>query len=125
MKHKAICIRCGEFKKDAFASCKACSWTPKTDFEAARSLILSLEADYAGQSIGKPVEELKSISEAIRSGRPYAIDGEEQNRVVRAYYSYQKTIPARKWYQSRKFKTIVALVALVIVSLALGYYFLR
>ena len=125
MKHKAICIRCGEFKKHAFDTCKACDWTPKTDFEAARALILSLEADYAGQTIGKSIEELKSISESIRSGRPYAIDGEEQSRVVRAYYSYQKTLPATKWYQSRKFKTIVVLVALVIVAAAVSYYFLR
>lgn len=125
MKYKAICVRCGEFKKDAFATCKACSWTPKTDFEAARSLILSLEAEYDGQTIGKSIEELKSISDAIRSGRPHAIDGEEQNRVVRAYYSYLKTIPAAKWYQSRKFKTIVVLVALAIIILALSYFSLR
>lgn len=124
MKNKAVCIRCGNFKKDAFSSCKACDWTPKTDFEAARALILSEQADYAGEIVGKSMEELQTISDSIRSGRPYAIDGEEQSRVVRAYYSYLKTLPPRKWYQSKKVKIILALLLIMLISSTVSYFVL-
>ena len=96
MKKKAVCIRCGTFKKDAFATCPECDLTPKTDFEAARALILSEKTAYGTVEIGRTAEELQTISEAIRSGRPYAIDGEEQKLVVREYWNYLKSQPPPK-----------------------------
>lgn len=120
MKNKAICIRCGAFKKDAFATCKQCQLTPKNDFEAARALILSEKTFYGSTAIGKTIEELQIISESIRNGRPYPIDGDEQTRVVREYYAYLKTIPSKKWYQNRK---IIWLFFLIILlgSIIAGY----
>ena len=124
MKKKAVCIRCGTFKKDAFSTCKKCDLTPETDFEAARALILSEETLYGDVVIGKSAEELKSISESIRAGKPYPIDGDEQKRVVRAYYEYLKSIPPRKWYQTRKLLWVIVIVALLGTGTGIGIYFL-
>ncbi|WP_455206775.1 hypothetical protein [Kaarinaea lacus] len=96
MKNKAVCIRCGTFKKDAFARCPQCGLTPKTDFEAARALILSEKTLYGDTEIGRSAEELEAISQSIQSGRPYPIDGEEQKTVVREYWSYLKSQPEPK-----------------------------
>ena len=122
MKFKAICIRCGSYKKNAFDACKECDLKPASDFEAARALILSEKTMYGNASVGKPLEELVEISKAIKSGRPYPIDGDEQNRVVRVYYEYLQSQPAPKWYQSKKFKWIVAgIIFLAILAGALIY----
>lgn len=125
MKNQAICIRCGSFKKDAFATCKECDLTPKTDFEAARALILSVKTSYGDTEIGKSLDELKVISEQIRAGRPYAIDGDEQTRVVRAYYSHLKSLPAKKWYQSKKFKWIIAGFLVMTIIAIIAFYMMR
>ena len=117
MKTKAICIRCGTFKKDAFATCKECDLTPKNDFEAARALILSKKTVYGTTSIGKTIEELERISEAIKGGRPYPIDGEEQKIVVREYSAYLKSLPKPKWYQGKKIKWIA--VGIILISAAI------
>lgn len=101
MKKKAVCIRCGAFKKDAFTSCPECKLTPKSDFEAARALILSEKTVYGETEIGRTAEELEEISRSIRSGRPYPIDGEEQKIVVREYYSYLKSQPPPKNYMRK------------------------
>jgi len=125
MKFKAVCIRCGAFKKDAFATCKQCELTPKTDFEAARALILSEKNVYGDVVIGKTAEELQMISESIRAGRPFPIDGDEQTRVVRAYYAYLKTLPQKKWYQRRKNLLItITILALVVVAGFVSYFLL-
>ena len=121
MKNRAICIRCGHFKKDAFATCKSCNLTPKTDFEAARALILSEKTNYGDAVIGKGMEELQAISQAIQNGRPYPIDGEEQTQVVRTYYAYLKTLPPPKWYRRKK---ILALIAFILIALIAGIAYL-
>ena len=117
MKTKAVCIRCGTFKKDAFAICPDCGLSPKTDYEAARALILSEKTLIGDVEIGRSAEELQKIAELIRKGRPYAIDGEEQKMVVREYYAYLKSLPAPKWYQEKKVKLVgFIIVALMIVA---------
>lgn len=122
MKHRAICVRCGEFKKNAFATCKACDLTPRTDFEAARALILSEKTLYGERYVGKTWEELEKISEAIRNGRPFAIDGEEQSEVVRIYYAYLKSLPKPRWYQQRKFIIALSVLLLVLICTAVIVY---
>jgi hypothetical protein len=121
MKNKAVCIRCGTFKKDAFATCKQCDLTPKNDFEVARALILSEKTSYGNAQIGKTFEELENISKTIRNGRPYPIDSDEQTRVVREYYAYLKTIPPKKWYQHNKTRWIFFLCFLLAFVIA-GYF---
>ena len=122
MKKKAVCIRCGEFKKDALATCKACDLTPKTDFEAARALILSEKTLYGDSYIGKSWEELEKISESIRSGRPFAIDGDEQSQVVRTYYAYLKSLPKPRWYQNKKLKILSGIIVLIAIAAITGYF---
>ena len=92
-KKKAVCIRCGTFKKDAFAACPECGLAPETDYEAARALILSEQTLYGDTEIGRSMEELEAISQSIKNGRPYPIDGEEQKAVVRAYWHHLKSQP--------------------------------
>ena len=124
MKNKAICIRCGAFKKDAFATCKQCDLTPKNDFEAARALILSERTLYGNVEIGKSIDELRTIAESIRNGRPYPIDGDEQSRVVREYHAYLKSLPPKNWYQSAKFRWMVGAICFAgIVAIIAGYFF--
>lgn len=122
MKNKAVCIRCGTFKKDAFSTCKQCNLTPKNDFEAARALILSEKKIYGKTEIGRTSEELQVIAESIRNGKPYPIDGDEQTRVVREYYAYIKTLPPSKWYQSKKLKWIIFL--LFVTGLLISAFFI-
>jgi len=101
MKKKAVCIRCGTFKKEAFATCPECGLAPKTDYEAARALILSELTFYGDTEVGRNMEELEAISQSIKSGRPYPIDGEEQKTVVRAYWHHLKSQPESKPPRSR------------------------
>jgi hypothetical protein len=123
LKKKAVCIRCGAFKKDAFSSCPDCGLTPKTDFEAARALILSEKTAYGETEIGRTIVELENISEAIRGGRPYPIDGEEQKIVVREYWAYLKSQPPPK-NRFRKILLWGGLIAFVIAATAvLAWWF--
>jgi hypothetical protein len=125
MKKTAICIRCGTFKKDAFATCKECDLAPATDFEAARALILSEKQLYGEFAIGRSMEELEEISTAIRNGKPYPIDGEEQNLAVRQYSAYLRSLPKPKWYQTKTIKWIavgllfISVVIFIVTSLVL------
>lgn len=123
MKKKAVCIRCGTFKKDAFASCPECELTPKTDFEVARALILSEKTVYDEAEIGQTAEELEEISGSIRSGRPYPIDGEEQKIVVREYWKYLKSQPPPN-NRLRKFLVWGGLIGAASVVALLVWWFL-
>jgi hypothetical protein len=125
MKKTAVCIRCGTFKKDAFASCKKCNLKPTSDFEAARALILSEKKTYGNVEIGRSLEELKNISTTIQKGKPYPIDGEEQNLVVREYSAYLRSLPKPKLYQSKSAKWIAAglLLVSIVISTASVYFY--
>ena len=116
-KDKAVCIRCGSFKKQAFSVCPECGLKPKTDFEAARALILSEKTVIGDTEIGHTLEELKEIADAIRRGRPFPIDGEYQKTVVREYYKHLKSMPQPKWPARRVLKwTAVLLLVLILAS---------
>ena len=125
MKKTAICIRCGTFKKNAFTTCKECELTPATDFETARALILSEKQLYGDIAIGRSLEELEEISLAIRNGKPYPIDGEEQNLVVRQYSAYLRSLPKPKWYQTKTTKwfavglLFIFVIIFIVISLVL------
>lgn len=121
MKKKAVCIRCGTFKKDAFASCPDCELAPKTDFEAARALILSEKTVYDKTEIGRTIEELEEISKTIKSGRPYPIDGEEQKIVVREYWKYLKSQPPPK-KRLRKYLLWGGVIGVIIAAIILVWW---
>ncbi|WP_455221966.1 hypothetical protein [Kaarinaea lacus] len=123
MKKKAVCLRCGTFKKDAFATCPECGLAPKTDYEAARALILSEQTLYGDSEIGRSMEELEAISQSIKSGRPYPIDGEEQKAVVRAYWNHLQSLPEKKPL-IRRFIKWGALLLVVFSAIALFAWWL-
>jgi hypothetical protein len=124
MKKKAVCVRCGAFKKAAFARCPGCGLIPQTDFEAARALILSEKSIYGAIEIGRTLEELEEISVNIQNGRPYPIDGEEQNRVVREYWNYLKSQPPPQHRLGRYLKWGALLIVLFSASALLGWWLL-
>ena len=91
MAGKSVCVRCGAFKKDATATCPSCHYTPESEYEVARSLILSKNATLGETEIGRDVDELKTIAKEIADGRPYYFDAEEQQQVVEAYRAHLAT----------------------------------
>jgi len=126
MKYNAVCVSCGEYKKSALARCKSCGFQPKTDYEAARSLILSETHVIHEIAIGRSAEQLQQISQSIRSGRPYPIDGEEQKQVVREYNQYLKLHPPSSWPPTRKVKWLLIISLLfVCVAFVLVYLILK
>lgn len=122
-KYKAVCVRCGTFKKDALAGCPECDLVPTTDYEAARALILSEKTLYGDIEIGRSPEELEAISRSIKSGRPYPIDGEEQKTVVRAYWNYLKSQPDSKPRLPRLLKWGI-LLSILLSAIALAAWWL-
>lgn len=124
MKHKAVCIRCGTFKKAAFAPCPECGLAPKSDYEAARALILAEKTFYGDVEIGRSSEELKNISQSIKSGRPYPIDGEEQKAVVRAYYNYLQSQPKPKPSLIQYLKWIIPSLILITIGALITWWLL-
>ena len=67
----AVCLRCGEWKTEAFQPCPVCAFDParaEDDRDAqARSLLLSEPHSTRA--------ELHEASRALREGRPLALDG--------------------------------------------------
>lgn len=102
MGKKAVCVACGAFKGDALVSCPECNYQPASDYEVARSVILSQAFTVDKVTIGRTAEELEKISAEIRGGRPYYFDAEEQRRVAEHYREYgavrpKSTLGFLKW----------------------------
>lgn len=124
MKKKAVCIRCGTFKKEALTTCPNCNLTPKTDYEAARAFIVSEKFSFGDSDveIGRSMEELQKIAAAIQNNRPYAIDGEEQKMVVREYYKYLKSLPQTNWPLARKLKWFGTGIAVIVLLVGIVWF---
>ena len=91
MARKSVCVRCGAFKKHATTTCSACHYTPESEYQVARSLILSKNSTLGETVIGRDMDELKAIAKDIADGRPYYFDAEEQQQVVEAYRAHLAT----------------------------------
>ncbi len=91
MTGKSVCVRCGTFKKRVTATCAACHYTPESEYEIARSLILSENCTLGETVIGRDIDELKAIAKDIVGGRPYYFDAEEQQQVAEAYRTHLAT----------------------------------
>jgi hypothetical protein len=87
---KAVCVACGAFKSDALMTCPECDYQPASEYEVARSLILSQAFTVGEVAIGRAAEDLEKISADIRGGRPYLFDAEEQRRVVEHCREYEE-----------------------------------
>lgn len=121
-KSASVCVRCGAFKKTAFSHCKQCGFQPKSDYEAARSLILSEKAVIGDMEVGQTPEALQDIAAAIRRGRPFPIDGELQKQVVRAYYKYLKANPPSKWPLRRVLKWTAIVFIMIGLAAVIGWW---
>lgn len=98
-----MCVSCGAFKKSALENCPECGYQPESEYEVARALILSKKFPAGNRIIGRPVDELRTIGEQIRRGRPYYFDAQEQQIVAEAYRDYtnaksgQRVFAFLKW----------------------------
>lgn len=103
MAGKSVCVRCGAFKKNATATCPSCHYTPESEYEVARSLILSKNSTLGEAVIGRDLDELTAIAKEIADGRPYYFDAEEQQHAVEAYrahlatYTKQRSLRFLRW----------------------------
>lgn len=77
------------------ARCPSCGLEPKSEAEKARSLILSLDYEIEGVYRGKSKDELRAISEQIRSGKPFEFDEREVAEVIK-YANSVASIPRKK-----------------------------
>lgn len=120
---RAICVRCGKPKKDAFASCRACGFLPETEYQMGRALIFSLTKTVSGVPVGRDAQTLKALSAQIQSGRFYEFDPKEEQRAVDAYRVYRKNEDRRR--TRRKHVAWISTVAvLVVIALLAGLYLL-
>lgn len=116
MGKKAVCVACGAFKKSALVTCSECDYQPASEYEAARSLILSETFTVGKMTIGRPAKELQKISADIRSGRPYLFDAEEQRRVVEHYREYEAAKAKRPTFGFLKWLVPLLLLAGLVVA---------
>ena len=116
MKIEAVCVACGALKKAAVERCAQCGYEPESEYEVARALILSKQFPAGRQTIGRPVDELRTIAEQIRSGRPYYFDSQEQQRVVEAYRDYNDARAGRHAFAFLKW--LIPLLLIMIFAAA-------
>lgn len=119
---RAICVRCGKPKKDAFASCRACGLLPETEYQMGRALIFSLTKTVGGVPVGRDARTLKALSAQIQSGRFYEFDPKEEQRAVDAYRVYRKNEDGRR--ARRKHVAWISMVAVLVIALLAGSFLL-
>ena len=91
----AVCIRCGNIKRNPAANCSVCHFQPQTAEDKARSLILSTAYEIDGEYRGKAKEELQAIAASIATGQPYVFDDAEVRSVVE-YVERVLAVPAKR-----------------------------
>lgn len=78
----AICIDCGHTKSKPPIKCSHCGFSPRTDIELAKSLILSLNYEIEGRYMGQSKDRLLEIGALAQRGQKYKFDSMEVDRVV-------------------------------------------
>jgi hypothetical protein len=91
----AVCISCGHFKRLALVKCPSCGFTPSSEDEQARSLILAPAFDAGEQIVGLGSQQLAAASAAIQAGHPYDFDLAEVARVCRMHTQVKAIGPRR------------------------------
>ena len=118
MGKKAVCVACGAFKNDALIACPECDYQPASEYEVARSLILSQTHTIGDVAIGRKAEDLEKISADIRGGRPYLFDAEEQRRVAEHYREHGATEAKRSKLGFLKWLVpLLLLTGLIVIAL--------
>src|SRR5690349_16749953 len=88
-KLRAVCIRCGEFKRDSLKACGNCGFHPAAPKERAESLMLSECFDLGEEVVGLARGELERTSATIKAGDAYHFDAAEVSRVTGLYLQAQ------------------------------------
>lgn len=121
---RAICVRCGKPKKDAFASCRACGFLPETEYQFGRALIFSLTKTVGGLPLGRDAQTLKALSAQIQAGRFYEFDPKEEQRAVEAWRALREE-DDRERARRRKIIWTMLVFALVVIAGVAGLHFTR
>jgi len=108
----AICIACGEGKKRFQARCKQCGFTPATELEMARSLLLSVFADVGDDYLGLTPDTASAIQVRVRNGT-HVFD-EERVASILAHLRTPEAKPSAL--------DLVHTIAWIVVPIALGLF---
>lgn len=91
----AVCVHCGNIKRNVTARCAICHFQPQADEDKARAFILSTAYEIDGEYRGMTKEQLTAIAAAIEKGHPYAFDEAEIQSVI-GYAKHVLAVPARR-----------------------------
>lgn len=89
----AVCIKCGNFKNKAIIPCSFCGFSPESDEEKAKSIMLSTDYEINNEYKGKSIYELQVISNDLKKGKEFSFDDKEVKRLVR----YARYIDSISW----------------------------
>jgi ribosomal protein L40E len=78
----AVCIRCGGDKHGPAQKCRRCRFSPQSDEDKAKSLVLSTAFEINGEYRGKSLAELKIIGADIAAGKPYEVNDADVKDVL-------------------------------------------
>ena len=80
-----VCIKCGFLRRNLFKACSRCKFKPSSDEEIAKAFILSTREHHVGDIFpGKPLSELKRISQRIEGAKPYEFKSSEVEEVIKS-----------------------------------------
>jgi predicted ATP-dependent serine protease len=91
----AVCIRCGNIKRNPSGQCAVCHFQPREAEDKARSLILSTAYEIDGEYRGKTKDELQAIAASIKKGQQYSFEDSEIRSVVE-YADRVLAVPAKR-----------------------------
>jgi hypothetical protein len=114
----AVCIRCGNIKREPVGRCSVCYFQPQTPEDKACSLILSLGYEIEEEYRGKTKEELIAVAAAVQNGLPYSFDETEVQLVI-AYAQLASAISVRRLTVAGIKWCLPPIVILISVYLAL------
>jgi len=92
-KRRAVCIKCGQFKAHALGACPKCGFTPRSDEDTAKALILSKAFDAGEDVVGQSMPELEQIASLLQTDGQYPFDPEEVLRVAAAHRAARAITP--------------------------------
>ena len=123
LKLRSVCVTCGEMKKQVFAKCPSCDYRPQRDYEIARALILSETFTINDDvQLGRDFDQLETISEAIKRGRPYPYEHDEQQQVLYEYRRYLRNNSGKMpWWKRRKKVVVISLVCAITAGVVLSW----
>lgn len=116
---RAVCIRCGNFKRSPVAKCALCQFQPQDARDKAKSIILSTSYEIDGEYEGKTKVELQIIAAEIAKGQMHAFDDAEVSLIVEYAGRMRAVPPTRLAIDGLRWLLPPILVLAVVYSLLL------